>query len=491
MTDPVTPTAPTAAPATIPNRAGANFSAEIYAWFNWEATVVPKVEGLATVAHTNAVAANERAVAAAASADTATTQAGLATTNGAAQVALAAAQVALAEAEADAAAASAASALNAPGTSATSTTSLTIGTGSKSITIQAGKAYAVGQSVTIASTATPTKRMSGVITSYNSGTGALAVSVDTTSGHTDTLADWTVSVGSVPVVVDVERTWTTEQTFGKAINEAHGADIASAGTINLTAATGNLVDVTGTTTITAITLADGYERTVRFTDALTLTHGVSLVLPGGSNITTAAGDFAIFRGYAAGVVRCVAYTKASGAAVVAAAGGAWTLLSSVTASGSATVDIETTFDATYDNYVIVASGLIGSSGVVTLNARMKIGGSYVATGAYQWHNQHTGTTASTYSGENGTNDTTIQLGYLDGTAGSSTNLNIFVDKPAGTSQRKLIHWAGGAVTATAGTAFYLAGVGANNSTGALTGVRIYASSGNITGAFRLYGIKNS
>lgn len=92
----------------------------------------------------------------------------------------------------------------------------------------------------------------------------------------------------------------------------HGADIASAGTLNLDAATGDLVDVTGTTTITAITLADGKAKTVRFTGALILTNGASLVLPGSQNITTAAGDFAIFRGYAAGVVRLAAYMRADG-----------------------------------------------------------------------------------------------------------------------------------------------------------------------------------
>lgn len=92
----------------------------------------------------------------------------------------------------------------------------------------------------------------------------------------------------------------------------HGSDIASAATVNLEAATGDLVDVTGTTTITAITLADGHKRTVRFTGALVLTHSSSLLLPGLANITTAAGDFAIFRGYAGGVVRCVDYVPASG-----------------------------------------------------------------------------------------------------------------------------------------------------------------------------------
>lgn len=104
---------------------------------------------------------------------------------------------------------------------------------------------------------------------------------------------------------------------GDALNTAQGADKASAATLNLSTATGNIVDVTGTTTITAITLAQGRTRTVRFTGILTLTHGASLVLPNAANITTAAGDYAIFAGYGSGVVRCVAYFKLSGQPVVA------------------------------------------------------------------------------------------------------------------------------------------------------------------------------
>jgi hypothetical protein len=94
-----------------------------------------------------------------------------------------------------------------------------------------------------------------------------------------------------------------------------GNNIASAGTLNLETATGDLIDVTGTTNVTAITLSTGHVRTVRFTGALTLTNGASLVLPGGQNITTASGDFAVFRGYASNVVRCVSYTRANGSPV--------------------------------------------------------------------------------------------------------------------------------------------------------------------------------
>jgi hypothetical protein len=97
------------------------------------------------------------------------------------------------------------------------------------------------------------------------------------------------------------------QQWFQATKGSRGANIASAATINLDAATGDLVDVTGTTTITAITLADGAQKTVRFTGALTLTNGANLVLLGGADITTAAGDFAVFRGYASGVVRMVSF----------------------------------------------------------------------------------------------------------------------------------------------------------------------------------------
>lgn len=132
-------------------------------------------------------------------------------------------------------------------------------------------------------------------------------------GATDDAYETTLTVADPTA----DRTITLPDYTGTAQVQARGADIASSGTINLSTATGDIVDVTGTTTITAITLADGLEKQVRFTGALTLTNGASLVLPGAANIITAAGDIATFRGYAAGVVRCVDYQKADGTAVVA------------------------------------------------------------------------------------------------------------------------------------------------------------------------------
>lgn len=106
-------------------------------------------------------------------------------------------------------------------------------------------------------------------------------------------------------------------TAGGTIDLLTGAAIASASTINLTSATGNLIHITGTTTITAVTLVKG-PRTVIFDGALTLTHhATNNSLPGAANITTAAGDRATY--WSDGTtVYCIEYVKASGAPLIVA-----------------------------------------------------------------------------------------------------------------------------------------------------------------------------
>ena len=100
--------------------------------------------------------------------------------------------------------------------------------------------------------------------------------------------------------------------------QTKGADIASATALTL-GKDGNFFDVTGTTTITSIgTQGIGSNIILHFDGALTFTHhATDLILPGGANITTAAGDIAVMYEYASGDWRCVNYTKASGSPVVA------------------------------------------------------------------------------------------------------------------------------------------------------------------------------
>ena len=96
-------------------------------------------------------------------------------------------------AAADAEAAAASAAAYAAALNGTSTTSVAVGTGSKSWTTQTGKQFSVGVFLTIARTAAPTNWMVGQVTAYNSGTGALTVNVTGTNGS-GTYTDWTINV---------------------------------------------------------------------------------------------------------------------------------------------------------------------------------------------------------------------------------------------------------------------------------------------------------
>lgn len=93
-----------------------------------------------------------------------------------------------------------ATATQAPGTSGNSTTSLAIGTGAKSLTIETGKSIPLGAHILCAYNTDPTQYMHGVVTSYNSGNGALAFTSQRTAGS-GTYAAWTVSITGPAMVI--------------------------------------------------------------------------------------------------------------------------------------------------------------------------------------------------------------------------------------------------------------------------------------------------
>jgi hypothetical protein len=114
-------------------------------------------------------------------------------------------------------------------------------------------------------------------------------------------------------IVDVEYDG-TQVLLMNAPTNSQGADIVSAATVNLDTATGDYVNLTGTTGTTAITLSQGREVTVRYAGAVSITAGASLIPPTGATMTTEAGDAITWRGEASGVVRAVGGIKASGQA---------------------------------------------------------------------------------------------------------------------------------------------------------------------------------
>lgn len=168
--------------------------------------------------------------------------------------------------------------------------------------------------------------------------------------------------------------------------------------------------------------------------------------------------------------------------------GALTLLSTVTASASATVDVETTFDSTYDAYMLVVSGARPSTNSVSLKARMKIGGSYVTTSTY--------ITLASSDSQVTTLDAQIDItnSVWGSDAASSCNVVMYIFNASSTAFKKQIRFEATSLRIDTGVTQLLSrsGSASNDGTAALTGIRFYASSGNIAeGKFRLYGLANS
>lgn len=130
----------------------------------------------------------------------------------------------------------------------------------------------------------------------------------------------------------------TGQTAAAAAYDAltvQGADVASATTTDLCAATGSYVRVTGTTTITAFgTCAAGIRRSVKFTGALTITHNAtSLILPGGTSIVTTANDVHDFVSLGSGNWQCIDQPSGGAGSFLPLGGG--TMVGAINDNGNA------------------------------------------------------------------------------------------------------------------------------------------------------------
>jgi len=243
-----------------------------------------------------------------------------------------------------------------------------------------------------------------------------------------------------------------------------------------------------------------------------------LTLPAtsGTVITTASGTAATATNIAGGVAGAVPYQSGAGATGFSAAGTSgqllqsngvsaptWitpsgsglTLLSTVTASNSATVDIESTFNSTYDSYLIVFSNAAPSADTNNIRVLLKINGTYQTSG-YNYHAARPDNTSASYSAQTGNATDMINLmggNVQDSRAtvpGSTSDMHIRINAPTSTATIKSISWNGSMVGTTNSPLF---GSGQFvTSFQALTGVRFFYASGNIlTGVFRLYGLANS
>jgi hypothetical protein len=241
----------------------------------------------------------------------------------------------------------------------------------------------------------------------------------------------------------------------------------------------------------------------------------------GNNTPTAGGvtygDGTTYANTAAGSAGGVLYSAGASAPAFSAAGssgqvltsagasaptwttpsaGALVYLSTVTASNSATVDIETTFSSTYDAYLLVVSNMVVANDNATLVGRFKLGGAYVTSSTYYGKLMNLVSTTGTFNADNTNGLTAFYIGTnLGADTSDIAGFNINIYNPSSTTKQKRVVFSGVAsassgVGASQTTTFF--GSGSNSGTGAMTGLRLFMNSGNITsGTFRLYGIANS
>lgn len=195
--------------------------------------------------------------------------------------------------------------------------------------------------------------------------------------------------------------------LGEALPTGALASIASAGTTTLAQALQS-VQITGTTTITSFGTGAGIGtiKTLEFAGALTLTNSANLILPGGINIPTNAGDTAIARYEGSGVWRVISYSRANGTAVIASPSGGF---------------VNRLRDAS------LTSWFSGISGTITTAGGWTAEGVYVVpTGAsVTW--SRNGTTVSNYGPY--TLGNRFQLGITGGAGNTDVTLRFVVSAP--------------------------------------------------------------
>jgi hypothetical protein len=187
-------------------------------------------------------------------------------------------------------------------------------------------------------------------------------------------------------------------TLTKAISENKGAAVASASTTNIWSnADGNLLHVTGTTTITSLGTAPqaGAKRQVIFDGALTLTYNVStLVLPGAVNATITAGDMWEF---IADTTTKIIGTPIAVAKLPAIDGSALTGIPQLATQNTFTVDqnLGRAGGVNFGIWNITTPGGVGNAGTINANA-------YNTSSVSKLYSQITGYMAGVTAGsENG------------------------------------------------------------------------------------------
>lgn len=166
--------------------------------------------------------------------------------------------------------------------------------------------------------------------------------------------------------------------------------------------------------------------------------------------------------------------------------GAWVLLNTMTASNSATLSDTTSITSAYTEYEIVAENILPATSGITLQFRFQVGGTFQST-SYLSANVFGNTTTS--ASEALTTGVLFGHGSSVSNTGSGQFGRYLLSNPANSAGCQWIH--GDYIFSNGTNAINGTSGGCYNSSGAITGIQLIASSGNITsGVMKIYGRVN-
>jgi len=221
-----------------------------------------------------------------------------------------------------------------------------------------------------------------------------------------------------------------------------------------------------------------------------ITTGTATNLAGGSNGTipyqSAAGTTQML---AVGTAGQVLQTNGAGAPTwITPSAGAMILLATVNVTSGTYATIDGYFTSAYDTYLVVGNDLVGSSPGNSLYVQVAVASSF-QTSSYKYNGQGASGSTNWNTGVYASSASFINiLGPLSSSEVASVNMYIY--SPLNTSREKLFNWFNGISYTDPG---FTVGNGRwAGGTSALSGIRIYWSTGNWSaGSFRLYGLKNT
>lgn len=178
--------------------------------------------------------------------------------------------------------------------------------------------------------------------------------------------------------------------------------------------------------------------------------------------------------------------SSGGAAVVAPDIGAWEFISEVVSTDATSIDFSNAFTSTYDLYRITATNVGSDTTNVSYNAFLEQNGAF---GAYQYRNYLTPNSTSTFS--YGGSHTFTQNQNNNNSIGQRANFVVDIYNPL-SSNAKIAQFYGCGYSGFGNIVVnQIFTTLLDSSTTEQTGIRFSASSGTMTGTFRLYGLSKS